>query len=82
MRCIVGRMSIEVAWLVAGVSRKKHARFLAGQAAAREAELDAPLTVCLFCRKTLTRRMLRDGLVVQLGPGSLCRPCYDSADVV
>ncbi|AQT25912.1 hypothetical protein SimranZ1_100 [Mycobacterium phage SimranZ1] len=50
------------------------------RAAARAAELDAPLTECLGCRATLTRRMVRDGQVVQLGPGSMCRACYLAAD--
>ncbi|WP_131827621.1 hypothetical protein [Mycolicibacterium fortuitum] len=62
------------------MSRATHARFLARQAEARAAELDASLTECCGCGATLTRRMVRDGQVVQLGPGSMCRLCYLAAD--
>lgn len=62
------------------MSRATHARFLARQAAEREAELDAPLTSCALCGAVLTRRQVRDGQVVQLGPGSVCVGCNADAD--
>lgn len=65
------------------VSRATHARFLARQAAEREAELDAPLTECRGCGGTLTKRMRRAGQTVAVGPGVvMCQSCYLASDDV
>ena len=58
------------------MSRATHARFLTRKAQQREAALDQPVTACLHCGGTLTLRMISDGLVTQMGPGSLHRSCY------